>query len=268
MGQRISIGGVLSGTARAVGRRWVLLFGIAALGVGLRLALSALLQRGTNAIFAGSFGSAPLALRQVPGEFTYVLFDVVFGGALCWIVYRDRRGASLAWPYGSAALGGALLALFAPQFLIGVMRGGAGFLLFFAAMDRSARMLTIGPFVIVAWLILFVILNIRWWVIAPVIMIERVGPLRALGRSSSLIKGNFWRVLAIAIVLVAVTRVPMFVIEFMTQFRVGGAGTFTIIGAANFLLETLRIVATAACVTITYLALGGGAEEDVSETFS
>jgi len=57
-----------------------------------------------------------------------------------------------------------------------------------------------------------------WSVAAPVVVLERPGGLRALGRSRELVRGNGWRVFAVIFVLFALVAVVSFVIEIAFSF--------------------------------------------------
>ena len=45
-----------------------------------------------------------------------------------------------------------------------------------------------------------VIIEIRWSLALPVVMLERLGPKASLGRSWRLVRGSAWRVLGITLV--------------------------------------------------------------------
>jgi hypothetical protein len=74
--------------------------------------------------------------------------------------------------------------------------------------------------VIIPGLILITI----WSVAAPVVVLERPGGLRALGRSRDLVKGNGWNVFAVILLLVILVGVVSFIIEAVANSAGTGVG--------------------------------------------
>jgi hypothetical protein len=74
--------------------------------------------------------------------------------------------------------------------------------------------------IIVPGLILITI----WSVAAPVVVLERPGGLRALGRSRELVKGNGWNVFAVILLLVILVGVVTIVLEAVAAAAGAGAG--------------------------------------------
>jgi hypothetical protein len=98
-----------------------------------------------------------------------------------------------------------------------------------------------------------VILVTIWAVVAPVIVIERKG-FEAFGRSYELVKGNFWQVLAVIVVL--------FVIQFIIQRifgAIGGGISNSLVTYAIFTLIGSVIIAplTALAAAVMYFELVG-----------
>jgi hypothetical protein len=63
-----------------------------------------------------------------------------------------------------------------------------------------------------------------WSVAAPVVVLERPGGLRALGRSRELVKGNGWNVFAVILLLVILIGVITIVLEALAAAAGTGAG--------------------------------------------
>jgi len=64
----------------------------------------------------------------------------------------------------------------------------------------------VGVLVLTCLLIPLVVwILVRWSVAIPVMLVEGVGPTRALGRSWNLVRGHWWRLLAIFIVAYLLT---------------------------------------------------------------
>lgn len=121
----------------------------------------------------------------------------IFTGAIIELVadiQDDRRDMSVGELFGS------VLPVLGQLVLVGLVAGigtGIGFV-----------------FLIIPGLILLTI----WSVAAPVVVLERPGGLRALGRSRELVRGNGWRVFAVIFVLFALVAVVSFVIEIAFSF--------------------------------------------------
>ena len=121
----------------------------------------------------------------------------IFTGAIIELVadvQDNRRDMSVGELFGS------VLPVLGQLVLVGLVAGigtGLGFVL-----------------LIIPGLILLTI----WSVAAPVVVLERPGGLRALGRSRELVRGNGWRVFAVIFVLFAFVAVVSFVIELAFSF--------------------------------------------------
>jgi hypothetical protein len=121
----------------------------------------------------------------------------IFTGAIIELVadiQDDRRDLSVGELFSS------VLPVLGQLVLVGLVAGigtGIGFV-----------------FLIIPGLILLTI----WSVAAPVVVLERPGGLRALGRSRELVRGNGWRVFAVIFVLFALVAVVSFVIEIGFSF--------------------------------------------------
>lgn len=110
---------------------------------------------------------------------------------------------------------------------------------------------------VIAGLILFIVpglfLLTMWAVIAPVIVIEKLGILAAFGRSRALVKDNGWRVFGVLIV--------MFIITLLAQQILGaiGLGIGSDVGAGiGFLIAaTLTAPLQALTASILYFTLVG-----------
>jgi hypothetical protein len=63
-----------------------------------------------------------------------------------------------------------------------------------------------------------------WFVVAPVIVLERPPGLRALGRSSELVRGNAWRVFGVILVLYILVALVSLAIEFGADSAGTGVG--------------------------------------------
>jgi tetratricopeptide (TPR) repeat protein len=67
--------------------------------------------------------------------------------------------------------------------------------------------LRVGPIFMVAGFCILIYFLIRWAFIWQAALLENIGPIAALSRSSALVKNNWWRVLGIMLVLFIITTV-------------------------------------------------------------
>jgi hypothetical protein len=109
--------------------------------------------------------------------------------------------------------------------------------------------------VIVPGLILITI----WSVAAPVVVLERPGGLRALGRSRELVRGNGWRVFAVILVLDILVLVVAFAIEAAAASAGAGVGI-----VVEVIVGILAAPFSALAAAVLYFELRGRGEAAVS----
>ena len=105
-----------------------------------------------------------------------------------------------------------------------------------------------------------------WALIAPVIVLERVGAMDSFGRSRELVRGNGWRVFGVILVLVVLQMVLVSVVQ-----SVFGAisDSFLLYGLADLLVRGLIAPLSALGVAVMYFELKAIRGEPVpgSETY-
>ena len=123
----------------------------------------------------------------------------------------------------------------APLLLAGIL-AGIGVLIGFALL-------------IIPGLILLTI----WAVVAPVIVVERVGVLQAFGRSRELVRGNGWRVFGVIVVLILV----LLVVGALLHGIVGGATDDSFVGyvISDLITNVLLVPLSALAATVVYVEL-------------
>jgi hypothetical protein len=117
--------------------------------------------------------------------------------------------------------------------------------------------------IIVPGLILITI----WSVFAPVIVLERPGGLKALGRSRELVRGNGWQVFGVIVVLVIGVGIVSAIIEAIGDS--GGTGASIVV---RVIVEILAAPISALAASVLYFELGGSktggpADPDPSGSF-
>jgi len=104
-------------------------------------------------------------------------------------------------------------------------------------------------FLVIPGLILLTI----WSVAAPVVVLERPGVFRALGRSRELVRGNGMRVFAVILLLYLLVGVVGYIIEAAAESAGSGAGI-----VARVVVGVLSAPLSALAASVLYFELGGG----------
>ena len=164
---------------------------------------------------SGGVGPAPGTAPETPGAGTagyFALFLVVgiLGIALSLAMTQaaDDVRAGRAVDYGAVVrrgLGRTVIAILSwivmYLLIVGVAIGGA-IVVALMAVSRSIPLVVIGA---VGLLVVILWIALRWSLSTTAIALEPVGPLEALGRSRAVTRGNVWRIVAIYLLLAAVT---------------------------------------------------------------
>ncbi len=191
-------------------------------------------------------------LEALPGQFIYNLGT----SAAAWIVFgaldggRSARESFSSWAR-------ALMALLVIQAIV-IALSTTSFLLVEAVRGSHGPTVFLGVVGMLIWLAMFVYLTLSWWVAPVTAIAEGNGALAALRRSAALTKGNRARLLAIALILAAITIGPMFL-----MMRLSGAGyppriavpLWTPVGAIAQALQLLFFVLFSAAAGIVYFDL-------------
>lgn len=267
MGGGITIGGVVSRSARLAGRYWRTLLPAAAGGMALkRVSVWALFDSNRFLVRILPLGSAVTLLRDAVDQF----FNVVAGAFLIWLVLASIRGKAASWREAGGAIASVLPAL-ALLSLIHVAAWKPGVFL-----TQGMVMSRLGPYGVMiglgafAWSVAYIALAIRWWLATPIILAGRLWLPLALSRSWSLTRGSAMRIFAIDTAIALCTRLP--VVAFL---MLGGArlllpanSPWTTYGGAMLVLDVFKAVASAACIAVVYAALAGVEDDRVLDTFS
>jgi len=101
----------------------------------------------------------------------------------------------------------------------------------------------VGPFILIT----------AWFVVAPVIVVERVGPIAALGRSWQLVKPRFWQVFLTIFLLFLIVIVLSFVLGLIGAIA-GDIGAIIV----NVIAAAITAPVWALTAAVSYYALAGG----------
>jgi hypothetical protein len=160
------------------------------------------------------------------------IVDTVLTGLLTVVIGRSVLGhkitAGEAWQIARprmAALIGATLLI--PLILIGLWAAYAIVLVILAVLHAPGAL--IGGLAVlgaIAGIILTIWFTIMFRMAAQVVVLEREGPVRALGRSWRLVRGSFWRVLGITLLagLIVVVTAGVLQIPFSLVAAMAGGG--------------------------------------------
>ena len=151
-------------------------------------------------------GQVPMDAVAIVGVVLFVVAAVVGWN---WLSAGVTYGVIAAMRQGrinlSEALGTSLRAVLP---LIGL---GAIAILIFALLMLLNFIPIAGT---IAFFVLGVFLVVRWWVVIPAIVVERLGPIAGLGRASALSKGNFWKILAVVVLWGVAAMIVAMVVQF------------------------------------------------------
>jgi hypothetical protein len=115
--------------------------------------------------------------------------------------------------------------------------------------------LAVGVGVVIGLILIVIpglILITIWSVAAPVVVLERPGGLRALGRSRELVRGNGWQVFGVIVVLDILVLIVAFAIEILAAS--GGAGAGIVVAV---IVGILAAPLSALAAAVLYFELGG-----------
>lgn len=223
----VSIGRLLSRAFGTIGSNPVATLGIAFLFGALPSMLIAYAVQtfGTDAFMA--LGTAAVIGISVFTVLTTVMLAMITQGALvrATVAYSEGRKASL----GESAMAGLRVALF--LFLLGLL---------------SALGIALGLlFIIVPGIILY----IMWSVAAPALVEERLGPIRALGRSSDLTRGARWKIFGLTLVILVLYWLFSALIAMLSVMWYGGMTEFAASSAGGMPLGYMLINTIAGTIT-------------------
>jgi hypothetical protein len=195
--ERFDFGRVVGQTFSLIGRNFVLFFLMALIFVGIP-------QFGL--LYAQSY---VLANQGITGMWQITLFGAlitmvtayILQGALTRAAADDLSGAGVKF---GAALGDGLRYFF-PLFIVAIL-------------------VTLGIWIgLILLIIPGIILALRWSITAPIVVIERDGPTKSMGRSAELTEGHRWAIFGLFLLY--------FVLAYASQIIVGAV--FGAFGAAN-----------------------------------
>jgi hypothetical protein len=117
----------------------------------------------------------------------------------------------------------------------------------------TAILVALGVFFgILAFVIPGLVLLTQWSVAAPVVVLERLSPTQALGRSRRLVAGNGWRVFSVLIVtLLIVSAVDVLLLS----AAAGISDSVVVLASANLIGGVLTAPLFALASAVLYLAL-------------
>jgi len=259
-GQGFSIGAALSTSMAVLGRNFTTFLVLVVL-VGIPYIIITVIGMGAAGSQAGDGMSMALGGMMIVGGLVALLTYVVAQAAINYGTFQDLRGQK-------AEIGECLR-----QGLAGLPRVlGAGLL---ALLGAGALMLILSflafiPVVgiiimVIAFVAVFVLL-VNWWVIIPVLVVEKTGVFECFGRSRALTAGNRWRILGLLIV-VAVAQI---VINFILQI-VGHLGGIWLAMILMLAVSLFFIAFNSVLTGVGYYYLRAGKEgiviDDIARVF-
>ncbi|MEJ2579110.1 MAG: hypothetical protein P8Z68_08440 [Kineosporiaceae bacterium] len=209
----IALGEIFDGAFQAIRTNPRTMIGIPALVISIvtLLSVAPLAASMANVTSVLEPGSSDRDLLSAVGGFyltlltssllKYLTMSVVTGMlvvAVSGAVLGERLGPGQVWARVGrriwAVLGLSLLVTFAVLLLL-VVGALPGVLLALAGMPVPGMLLSVAGFIGMS--VLVVLLNVRWTVAAPALLLEELGVFAALRRSWRLVHGSSWRILGI-----------------------------------------------------------------------
>jgi hypothetical protein len=228
IGGKFDMGRVVSATFASIQKNAALLFPAALVYVVVSQGIS----------YAGMIGMDPAAMMSSPlywiGIVIALLGGVVFQAFVIHVVVDSHRGNKPSFGTSLAAAFKSILPLLATGILV-VLGCYIGLI-----------------FLIVPGAILFVM----WSVAIPVVVVEGVGPIKALGRSRALTKGSRWAIFGLSLAAIIIVSLLSFAIY---GFNLAAMST------AMLSLDIPRIIASMAVSTITTVLMYVGITAIYSE---
>lgn len=222
-------------------------------------------------------GQVPMGAVEVVGVVLFVVAAVVGWN---WLSAGVTYGVIAALRQGRINLGEALgTSLRAVLPLIGL---GVIAILVFALLALLNFIPIAGT---IAFFVLMIYLLVRWWVVIPAIVVERIGPIAGLGRASALSKGNFWKILAVIVLWGVAAVIVAMIVQFAMLAATGvpldldGAGSVAQEGASgNWVVDLVSGIFNmivvglgASVVAVGYhdlrIAREGGDTEQIARAF-
>jgi hypothetical protein len=253
-GQRFEIGTTLSTTLSVLGRNIVTFLAIAVL-IGIPYILVIVIGIGVapRGQPDGSPGmSVAVGAMMAIGGLVAFLTYVVAQAAINFGAFQDLRGQKPeigeCLRRGFAAMprviGAGLIAILAAAGIMIVV----SFLAFIPIIGLIVMLVAFG---------FALALFINWWVIIPVIVVEKTGVLECFGRSRALTAGNRWRILG----LMLLVGIAQGIINFIAQKLLGGGGGMLVVGLILTVAVMLFFIAFNAVLTaVGYYYLRSGKE--------
>jgi hypothetical protein len=198
-GQGFGIGATLSTSLAVLGRNLVTFVAIAVL-IGIPYILVIMIGAGAAGVTQGADGaesmSVAMGATMAIGGLVALLTYVVAQAAINYGAFQDLRGQK-------PVLGDCLRHGFAAMPRV-IGAGIMAILVVFGGMIVAtflAFIPVVGILVMIAAMVGAFILFIMWWVIIPVLVVEKTGIIECFGRSRALTAGNRWRILGLLIVV-------------------------------------------------------------------
>ncbi|MBW3605130.1 MAG: glycerophosphoryl diester phosphodiesterase membrane domain-containing protein [Actinobacteria bacterium] len=247
----LSLGEVLDGTFRLARRHWRAF----AIGLGVVVVPLSLLS---GFVLAQMFGSTPGLLEtlqnpEVAGSFDeqdfeqftetvvgsglagiagLLLSPLIYGIAV-WIAARGYRAGTVEPMDGVRAAGRRYLPLLAAVILVGILPLLIfllpGFVLATGAAAGVDALLVAGGVGVIVSAVVAIIAVVRLLLTVPAVMLERAGPVQAMRRSNTLVKGRTGFVLGTMLVVYIVVTIVNIVLGL--PFQALGAAVGTAVGA-------------------------------------
>jgi hypothetical protein len=238
-------------------------------------------------VVASSDGAAMIeAAEGVPGTHVAILplllifiatalFGLLLSGAVAYLAITDLRGGHASVHEALAGSFAAFPSMLGSFALITLMMLGIGFV---ALLVLMVVVMITGNGPAAAWGLIAVpvgvvpalIMLVTFYVVVPVIVVERIGPVEALRRSEALTKGSRWDVLALGVAVLA-TLAVIGLVMWLLKAALFGGGPSLIYSLIRYLAVTPQVAFSWAVIAVAYYNLrtadeAGAAPSSITRT--
>jgi hypothetical protein len=227
----LALGDIYSGAVTSARRNPVATFGLAAILMTISGVVAALLDLAARSqeITNGSIGTTRVFGTAGPfdggGYLVSLLVQFVLTGMLTAVIGRGILGrkVSIGEAWRTSRLGAVIAAA-----LLLLLIDLAGFaivtllVVVLVLAHAGGAAIAVGILGGIAAVAGYVVLSVRLCLTMPAVVLERLGPARAIGRSWQLSRHSFWRLLGIKLLTLIIIGIATLVIEIPFELSVGG----------------------------------------------
>jgi hypothetical protein len=242
----LALGDIYSGALNSARRNPAATFGLAAIMATIYAVVYATLRYLAIRHQGAPVGASALFVVDYPVSF---LIQFVTTGLLTAVIGRGVLGRKVS--FSEAWHNARLLSVIGAALLLGLIDFGPiaiviGLVIVLAVGHAGGFAAAVGVVGGIAALVAFVLFGVRLCLTMPAVVLERLGPRAAIGRSWGLSRGSFWRLFGIKLLTLFIISIATVLIELPFDLAAGGS---TIIAGGD-------VTATSSVVLVLVTAVG------------